>query len=57
MSKLTDNERKVCLGLLKLFKVEGKTADLIITEGQLLIGFKYLQARNMENPSLSRWLV
>ena len=42
MSKLTDNERKVCLGLLKLFKVEGKTADQIITEGQLLIFFELI---------------
>lgn len=34
---MTENEIKVCKGLLKLFKIDGKTADEIITDGQLSI--------------------
>lgn len=37
MSKLTDNERAVCLKLLELFEIEGKKASEIATEGQIEI--------------------
>lgn len=34
---MDEQGRKVCLGLLKLFKIEGKPADEVVTEGQLEI--------------------
>lgn len=34
---MDEQGRKVCLGLLKLFKIEGKSADSVVTEGQLEI--------------------
>lgn len=37
---MTPDQRDVCLKLLSLFKVEDKTADQVITEGQLLIFFE-----------------
>lgn len=37
---MTSDQRDVCLKLLSLFKVEDKTADQVITEGQLQIFFE-----------------
>ena len=37
---MTDQEKKVCLGLLKLFIVEGKTFDKLITPKQLEIFYE-----------------
>lgn len=34
---MDEKGRKVCLGLLKLFKIEGKSADTVVTDGQLEI--------------------
>lgn len=34
---MDDHARKVCLGLLKLFKIDGQPADTVVTEGQLEI--------------------
>lgn len=34
---MDEQGRKVCLGLLKLFKIDGKSADLVVTPGQLEI--------------------
>lgn len=37
---MNDEQRNVCLKLLSLFKIEGQTADSVITEGQLEIFFE-----------------
>ena len=37
---MNEDQKNVCLKLLSLFKIEGKTADQVITEGQLLIFFE-----------------
>lgn len=43
---MSDQERKVCLGLCKLFKVEGTTFDKLITEGQLQIFYELVFRKN-----------
>lgn len=43
---MTEQERKVCMGLLKLFKVEGQTFDKLITEGQLQIFYELVFRKN-----------
>ena len=43
---MTDKERKVCLGLLKLFTVEGVTFDTLVTPGQLQIFYELVFRKN-----------
>jgi len=43
---LTTKERALCLGLLKLFTLEGKTFDTLVTEGQLLIFAELIFRKN-----------
>src|SRR3990167_10336434 len=39
---MNDEQRDVVLKLLSLFKIEGKTADQVVTEGQLSIFFELI---------------
>src|SRR6185503_6977418 len=39
---MSEEQRDVCLKLLSLFKIEDKTADTLVTEGQLLIFFELI---------------
>ncbi len=40
--QMNEVQRDRCVKLLSLFKIEGKTADLVVTEGQLLIFFELI---------------
>jgi len=48
---LTPKERELCLGLLRLFRYEGKTVDQIVTEGQLEIFCELVFRKNKSNES------
>jgi hypothetical protein len=43
---MSDQERKVCLGLLRLFTVDGKKFDSLVTEGQLQIFYELVFRKN-----------
>lgn len=42
---MNDKDKKVCLALLKLFKIDGKSADEVVTEGQLEIFFSIISRK------------
>ena len=42
LQEMTPDQRDVCLKLLSLFKIEGKTADQVVTEGQLQIFYELI---------------
>src|SRR3990167_4606586 len=43
---MSPSQRTVCLGLLKLFTVDGKTFDTLVTEGQLQIFYELVFRKN-----------